>query len=199
MNWLRWFYDFTYRFSRPRWDSGITPPELVAEVESGVIQAGRALDLGCGTGTNSIYLARHRFRVVGVDFSPKAIDLARQKAKRLGVAVDFYINDVTRLDFLREPFDLVLDIGCFHSLDKQGQARYAENLGRLTRPDGRFLLYAFGPRSTALRRVGLTQAQVQEVFLPFFDMRRIEDGTDHGALKSAWYWFERRRSNGTRP
>ncbi|HET7089774.1 MAG TPA: methyltransferase domain-containing protein [Anaerolineae bacterium] len=67
-DWSRWFYDLSYRFSKPDWDTGLTPPEVIAEVENGR-SPGRALDLGCGTGTHTIYLAQHGFSVVGVDFS----------------------------------------------------------------------------------------------------------------------------------
>ena len=192
MNWLKWFYDWMYRFSRPRWDSGITPPEVVAEVESGRIKTGRALDLGCGTGTNSIYLARHGFQVVGVDFSPRAIELARAKAHQAGASVNLYTNDVTRLDFLRDRFDLILDIGCFHNLGEQDRARYAENLARLARPGSIFMLYAFGPRPAGLRKVGVTPEEVKNCIGKYFDLTRMDKGQDHGSLASAWYWFSRK-------
>ncbi len=123
MNWHRWFFESQYRFSRPPWDSGVTPPEVVAFVKTNP-QRGRALDLGCGTGTNSIFLAQHGYHVVGVDFSSKAIATARQKATRAGLTIDFHVADVTRLDFLTEPFDFVLDIGCLHAIEPAGRARY---------------------------------------------------------------------------
>jgi cyclopropane fatty-acyl-phospholipid synthase-like methyltransferase len=192
MNWHKWFYEFLYRFSKPRWDSGVTPPDVVAEVARRQGQPGRALDLGCGTGTNSIYLAQHGFQVIGVDFSLKAIEMARQKARQAGVVIDFYINDVTRLDFIREPFDLILDIGCFHNLGPAERARYAENLTRLTCPGGLFMLYAFGPRSSGWRKLGIAEEQVKATFTPQFAAQRIDHGEDHGQLASAWYWFERR-------
>ena len=59
-NWSRWFYDLMYRSTKPDWDSGVTPPEVVALVEQNRSR-GRALDLGCGTGTNAIYLAQQGF------------------------------------------------------------------------------------------------------------------------------------------
>ena len=147
MNLRQLFFDFQYRFSRPPWDSNITPPEVAAFAESNTTR-GRALDLGCGTGTNSIYLAQHGFTVVGVDFSAKAIATARAKVKRANVTVEIHVADVTRLDSLRvrEPFDFILDIGCLHALDTTALPRYAEHLARLTRPNAVFMLYAFAPR-----------------------------------------------------
>jgi SAM-dependent methyltransferase len=191
------FFDSQYRFSKPPWDSGVTPPEVVAFVDSDRAR-GRALDLGCGTGTNSVYLAQHGFAVVGVDFSPKAIATAREKARRAGAAVDLHVADVTRLDFLHEPFDLILDLGCFHSIDAQGRVRYAQNVARLTRVGGMFMLYAFSPRPSdkpghliRIRNVGIAPEQVQQTFAPHFAAERIEHGADRGDRVSAWYWFRR--------
>ena len=83
MSGRRMLYRQMYRFGAPRWDTNITPPEVVAVIEGAApLPAGRALDLGCGTGTNVIYLAQHGWETIGVDFSPVAIQQARQKAKQ---------------------------------------------------------------------------------------------------------------------
>jgi SAM-dependent methyltransferase len=194
----QWFFDLMYRFSRPPWDSGITPPEVTALIESGNLR-GRALDLGCGTGTNSIYLAQHGFTVVGVDFSARAIATARAKARRAGVAVAFHVADVTRLDFLRESFDFVLDIGCLHTLAATQRARYAESLTRLTHPGSLFLLYAFSSHPPAerghlirFRNVGIAPEEVQRTLAQHFALQRVEHGADRDERASAWYWFIRK-------
>ena len=201
------FFDFQYRFSKPPWDSNVTPPEVVAYIEKTCqvsetwqVSKRRALDLGCGTGTNSIYLAQHGFTVVGVDFSAKAIATARAKARRTNVAVEFHVADVTRLDSLRvrEPFDFVLDIGCLHALDAAARPRYAEHLARLTRPNAVFMLYAFSPRPPdaprhliRFRNVGITADEVQQLFAAHFVLERAEHGTERGERASAWYWFRK--------
>jgi SAM-dependent methyltransferase len=187
-NLQRWLFEGMYRLSRPRWDTGITPPEVVALVESSSSR-GRALDLGCGTGTNSIYLAQHGFDVVGVDFSSKAIEMAREKARQAGAAIDFHLGDVTNLDFLRAPFELVLDIGCFHILGAAQRMRYADNLARLTHPGSVFLLYGFS-RGGLLRNSGVTSEQVQQQFTAHFVVRRVEQGAYRGRT-SAWFWLSR--------
>ena len=118
MSWRRMMYSLMYRFGPPRWDTSITPPEVVAVIEgAAALPAGRALDLGCGTGTNVIYLAQHGWETIGVDFSPIAIQQARQKAKDTPGAT-FVEGDVSQLSHLgiQGPFDFVLDIGCFHGL-----------------------------------------------------------------------------------
>ena len=63
----------------------------------GALAPRTALDLGCGTGDNSIYLATHGWQVTGVDFVAKAVDKARAKAEANKVAVNFARADVTRL------------------------------------------------------------------------------------------------------
>ncbi|CAG0954262.1 cobalt-precorrin-6B (C15)-methyltransferase [Anaerolineae bacterium] len=200
------FFDLQYRFSKPPWDSGVTPPEVTAFVESATAR-GRALDLGCGTGTNAIYLARRGFTVVGVDFSPKAIANARVKAKRANLSIDFRVVDVTRLNSLgvHEPFDFVLDIGCFHAIDPTNRARYADGIARLTRPSSKFMLYAFSPRPPdhqgdlgqrahliQLRNVGITPDDALKIFAPHFTLERIEHGMNRGERASAWFWFRRK-------
>jgi len=108
------------------WDTGVPDPMLVEMIESGAIAPCRTLEVGCGTGTNAIYLAQHGFEVVGVDISSIAVEHARTKA-----------NGRCRfetVDFLNEPppggpFHFVFDRGCFHTFDEDDErARFAENV-----------------------------------------------------------------------
>lgn len=188
----KFFYGLAYRLGKPRWDSGAVPPEVIALAESDYART--ALDLGCGTGTNAIYLAQCGVNVVGVDFTPQAIETARAKARRANVSVDFRISDVTRLDALREPFDLVLDIGCFHGLDQTARARYAENLARLTRPGSVFLLWGFD-RPVFIGKYGITPDQIRQQFAPHWEIERIEHGARPAKGVGAWFWLVRQNEN----
>ncbi len=186
----RWIlYTLAY-LRRPPWDTDITPPELVAFVQS--TPPGQALDLGCGTGTNSLYLARHGWQVVGVDFVPRAIRKAQHKARQAGLTVDFRVGDVTRLDNLPGPFNLIVDIGCLHSLPIAGQAAYRANLQRWLPPNGTFLLYAFTPPEETARRgiAGLLPAQVAALEADLHLAQR-RNGTERGRA-SAWFIFRPR-------
>jgi SAM-dependent methyltransferase len=186
----QWLYNFMYRFTKPDWDTGLTPPEVMT-AQAAFKQPGRALDLGCGTGTTSIYLAQHGWQVTGVDFSPKAIELARDKARRAGVEVDLHLGDVSRLDFLSDPFDLILDIGCLHGLDRESRARYAEQLRRLTRPGSKFLLFGF-IRPAFFGSYHLTPEETRALFEPAFALSSLWPAPQRDRQDVVWYDLTRR-------
>jgi len=194
-NMQRLFWNVMYLFGRTPWDTGVTPPELRAVVESGRVQPGRALDLGCGTGTNVLYLAQHGFDTVGVDISSRAIAVAQRKIKQAGQAqrAQVYTGDVTRLDTLPVTglFNLVLDLGCLHTLDEPGRARYAAGLAAHTQTGGLYLLYAFGPRACLSRRMGIETQEVERLFTPAFTLLQVNHGQDRAGAESAWYTFQK--------
>ena len=184
-------FELRYRLSRPRWDTGIVPPEIRRVVEAEQLAPGRALDLGCGTGTSSVYLAAHGWEVVGVDFAPRAIGLAKRRAADASVAgrVQFLVADVTRLPDLGAPFDLALDMGCFHALPDARRRAYAEGLARVMRSGSTVLMYEFfsgdgGP--------GVREGEVAEVLGRDFDVVAVDRGEEQGlARPSAWYRLRR--------
>lgn len=194
MTFSRFSFWLAYRRGFTPWDTGISPPELIAVVEGEkALPPGKALDLGCGTGTNSMYLAQHGWDVSGVDFTARALQRASEKAARAGAQIKFYRGDVTRLDTLplRGPFDLLLDLGCFHGLSPQGHAAYAQGVAALSKPGALLLLYAFVPRKMRGRMIGVTSDEVQAVFRPMFTCEQIDWGSDAPGTGSAWYTLRR--------
>lgn len=179
-------FAFMYLF-KPKWDTGIAVPELARAIANRA--PGRALDIGCGTGTNALYLAQLGWQVCGVDFVPSALAQAKRK---LGAypQVQLLIGDVTRLPELPlgERFDLALDVGCFHSLTTDGQRRYVAGLRHWLKPGGLFMLYAFQPEATR-GLWGMTREMVEACFADGFRLTNYEQGQGR---PSAWYYFERR-------
>lgn len=189
----RWRFAWMYLRRRTPWDTGITPPEVMAFLDH--TPPGRALDLGCGTGTNAITLTRHGWRVTGVDFVPKAIRQAGAKAAAAGLAIDFHAADVTELDFLQGPFDYGLDIGCLTSLDPGHRKKYANHLVRLLRPGAVYMLYAWLPRLWKGRRVGISVEETDALLATRFGKDRVVVGQERG-FGTAWYWYRRREGLG---
>jgi 2-polyprenyl-3-methyl-5-hydroxy-6-metoxy-1,4-benzoquinol methylase len=157
--------------------------------------AGRALDLGCGTGTNAITLARHGWNVTGVDFVGRAIRAAKRKAHETAVDVDFRVGDVTRLDSISGKFDLILDIGCFHSLPPSLKESYIHNLSRLLSENGTFLLYGFiNPGDGDSSEPGISAHDLSTLKNNLLLITR-KDGTDRGQRASAWFTFQPRKAD----
>ena len=179
-------------FRKPPWDTGISPPELLAFLESH--PPGRALDLGCGTGTNVITLAQHGWQATGVDFALRAVQQARRKARRAGVTARFLVDSVTRLEGVQGPFDLVLDIGCFHNLSLTEKGDYLRSLERLLAPGGTYLLYAFFKGSSEPGSLetgsGLYESDLTALSTRFRLVDR-QDGFNRRTRPSAWFTFEK--------
>lgn len=181
-------FELSYLFRRPPWDSGISPPELLTFIQQN--PAGRALDLGCGTGTNAITLAEHGWQVVGVDFSDVAIRRARRKACGANPPIRFYVDDADRFSVVDGPFDLILDIGCFHGLATDSRSAYLDTIDRFLAPGGTWLLYAMRPSAQDESTFGLSEAEIAEISSRLRLVRR-EDGADPTGRLSSWFWFGR--------
>jgi SAM-dependent methyltransferase len=191
-------FTLAYRRGMTPWDTGIAPPELVKIIEGpSPLPPGRALDLGCGTGTNSLYLARHGWHVTGIDFAAPAIAHARAKAQAAGTlpgSMRFLRGDVTNLDALPldGPYTLLFDQGCLHGIPSARRRRYADGLACHAVPGALYLLYAFGPRQIGVRTLGLTPDEVRHLFLGAFTIEHLQEGSDTGrAFTAAWYWLRR--------
>jgi cyclopropane fatty-acyl-phospholipid synthase-like methyltransferase len=180
-------YELMYRISKPRWDTGSVPAQ-VTQLASRKGKTRNAIDLGCGTGTHSIYLAQQGFSVIGIDISPTAIQRAQKKASDAGVKPEFIIHDVTRLDFLKGPFDIALDVGCFHGMNSAAQQRYALELTRLMQPGSTLLMWGMDPRKLGL--VSLTPDEVEKTFTPGFRLERVEP-SQVNQRDGKWYWLNR--------
>ena len=177
-----WMY-----LGNPPWDTRVSPPELMHVIDT--IQSGKALDIGCGTATNVITLAKHGWKVTGIDFIHRPIALGKKKARSEGVDVNLMVADVTTLK-LDEKFDLILDMGCFHNLPVTGRERYTKSIRNWLDTSGLFLLYGFiKPEvNRSGRGINLSDIEKFEIFLNLIN--RL-DGLDR-QWSSGWFIFQKK-------
>jgi SAM-dependent methyltransferase len=131
------------------------------------VPAGRALELGCGTGIDSVYLATRGWDVTAVDMVPKALAAARRGASTAGVTPRFIEGDVTRLPDLGvgDGYDLVLDFGCFHTLPEDRRPAYVAGVSGAAARGATLLLYGFKrPPKAAPVHAGVTADEVRRRF-----------------------------------
>jgi SAM-dependent methyltransferase len=135
-----------YRSGSAPWETGQPCSEIQRRLAAGDLPtSGTALDLGCGSGVQTLLLAAHGLRVVGVDLSPTAIDQARRRASghAAGSRARFIAGDVTEVRGIGEPFDLLVDRGCYHLARRDHLDAFSSALERHSRPGSLLFLLAF--------------------------------------------------------
>jgi ubiquinone/menaquinone biosynthesis C-methylase UbiE len=134
-------WDKEYREDRHigRWDTPWPSPELAGYLAA--IEMPRvALDVGCGTGSDAIYMAQHGIQVTGLDLSTRALEIASDRAAVAGATVTWMVGDALDLKFEEASVDLVTDRGCLHHIPDQSRPLYAAQLARVLRPGGTFFV-----------------------------------------------------------
>jgi SAM-dependent methyltransferase len=192
-------YRLMYRVGFTPWDTDQVPKELSALIEGpGALPAGRALDLGCGTGTQAVYMAQKNWEVTAIDAVPRPLSRARARANRAGVSVDWILADVARLHRLElEPgFTLFHDRGCFHDLDESQRGAYAAAVDGLAAPGATLLMMAFAPNRVVVAPAGLEQSELTGRFADWelVSAQPDTDGEISGPLRNVprtWYRLAR--------
>lgn len=163
----------TRRLDQIPWHSGQPDRYLVRLVNQGAIRKDRVLDLCSGDGTNSIYLASKGFEVFGIDISPTAVRLAKERCTRRGVRCDYTVGDVLKLE-AEDKFDFAFDRGCFHHISKRDKPRYIEIIWDFLKPRGQFYLLCFSDKNPAAEK-NLTKEEIQRYFSEKFRIQFIKD------------------------
>jgi len=132
-----------YEKSDVPWDTGRPASELQRVIAEQKLQPCRAIELGCGTGTNAVWLAQQGFDVTAVDFSELAIEKAKQQAGKAGVRVNFVTADVLAPPELGGPYRFVFDRGSYHSVRRIAVQPFLRSVSTITLP-GSFALTLAG-------------------------------------------------------
>lgn len=190
---MKWMYEMMYRYSFVPIPYDVGPrQELVSLVENRRIKPCRAIDLGSGTASNVVYLAQQGFDMTGVDFSPAAVEIGRNRAHEAGVEAVFIEDDLTNLQHVKGTFDLLVDYGTLDDLSPPQRNLYMKNVLPLTHKNSLFLLYCFEWESRWWERLllfmgamAIEPGEVERRFGDNFTIERIAGGNTGSSLMPA--------------
>ncbi len=198
---MSWFDD-AYTSGVPPWDIG-RPQEPFLPLAEGRLVSGPVLDVGCGTGEHALLFASYGYDAVGVDASPRAIELARAKAHERGLSATFLVGDGLALEQLGRTYRTVVDCGVFHVFSDDERVAYVTSLGRVLLPGGRYYVLVFsdaeptdwgGPRR-------ISRAELVEAFSDGWEIRSIDPAriaTNMPSIRGHAWFAEVERIRGTR-
>lgn len=161
------------------WDNNQPDSEMQRVFAERSIAPCRMLELGCGTGTNAVWLAQRGFDVTAFDISPLAIDKAQARASTVGVKINLFEASVFELPDLGAPFPLVFDRGVYHCARRQGAKEFCEVVARNSAPGGWYFLLAGNAQESHDPNIGpprLTAKEMVDDLSPWFDLVELREG-----------------------
>ena len=188
-----------YKSGNTPWDIGEADFNLIEVVTQKPIPACKALDVGCGTGDNSIWLAQNGFQVVGTDASDLAIGGAKEKAFKAGVECTFLVADFLKSKIEGAPFGFVFDRGCFHAFDsEEDRIMFARNVAGYLEDTGLWLTLV-GNADEKRKGPGPPQHTAGDIVRavePFFEVLSLTTthfGSNHPQPPRAWRGLLKKR------
>ena len=163
----------THKLEEIPWHSSQPDKNLVRLVKEKKIEKGLALDMCSGDGTNSIYLASKGFKVIGVDISPTAVEIAKARCSKRKVSCDYFVRNVLELKFDNK-FDFIFDRGCFHHIPEKDKPKYALLVNNLLKKKGKFYLLCFSDKNPPFEK-NMSKNDIRFFFSEYFHIIFIKD------------------------
>lgn len=194
-------YRVLYRVGFTPWDQDHVPVELSALVEGpDALAPAHALDVGCGTGTQAVYLAEHGWQVTAVDAVERALTRARHRAQQRGVEVRWVAGDVRSLSTLGlgGGYGMVHDRGCFHDLSPAARDGYVRGVSELAEPGATLLLLAFAHRERGIGPSGASEEEIRRRFDADWELVSVQSDSGPAPpgpmrrVPRTWYRLRRR-------
>jgi len=180
-------FDKVYRsFIGPLiWTDSRIPKELKEIVE--LNNPKTSLELGCGLGIFSSFMASQGIKATGVDFSSVAIEKANKRVANNTDKPVYIVGDVTNLEIINKQFDVSYDVGCFHCLNEESQQKYVSEIYRLLKPGATHLIWALDSSPSGIK---LSPDYIAKQFENNFQLKK-STFSRRRIVASHWYWLVR--------
>ena len=166
-----------YHLTEIPWHSDKPDQELIELIENKGIKPSLVLDVGCGAGTDAIYLASIGCKVTAIDVSHEAIRIAQERAARTGVKVDFIPDNFMKFDFHDNRFDFINDRGFFHDINPHDREKFAVKINYLLKINGLYFLRCWSDKEEESVRgpYRISKDEIRNTFSKFFKVGEIKN------------------------
>lgn len=168
-------WNIRYETSDTPWDSGVVSGELQRVLKEYRIEPCPTLEVGCGTGTNAVYLARQGFEVMGIDLSSLAIERAQRRVADAGVTCRLVADDLLTTTQVRGSFGFIFDSGCYHAVRRVDEASYVRRLHEWLAPAGWLLVLAGNPREGETGPPVVSEEEIRSAFSGRFNIVHLRE------------------------
>lgn len=142
-------YYRSYPLKELGWELGKPRPILLQYTQKHLLPKGKTLDLCCGAGTNTFYLAKNSNLTTALDISKTAIEFAKSNEQATTLKIRFVLASFIDFPFRSDMFDLVFDMGCFHHVSIPDRGKFISGVHRVLNSSGVFLLTCFSDQNGA--------------------------------------------------
>lgn len=166
-----------YNLAEIPWHSDEPDQELIDLIENKKIKPRLVLDVGCGAGTDAIYLASKGYEVIAIDVSHEAIRIARERAEKAKVKVNFIADNFLEVELHNKRFDFINDRGCFHHINPFDREKFAIKINDVLKSNGYYYLRCWSDKEEESDRgpYRISKEEIKNTFSKFFKVGVIQD------------------------
>jgi len=200
-----WWNNFYSNKDKPvPFFKNIPDENLISYFDRGLLKQGKALDIGCGKGRNSLYIAKKGFEVDAVDFSKTSIEIAKEIAKEQSIKVNFLNQSIFDFENKPESYDFIYDSGCLHHIKPHRRNQYLKIISKYLKPDGYFAMACFNLdggknisdydvyRDNSMHGgMGFSEYKLKTILEPYFEMieiRQMLESNDEKVFGKSFLW-----------
>lgn len=192
-----------YKMNDTPWELGRPDNNLIHYICNWPIPPGKALEIGCGTGHNSIWLAENGFNTFGIDLCEDAISKAKARPNTTPCKVRFDTLNFLEANLEDAPFSFAFDRGCFHTMNSaDDREKFASLVAHHLGAKGLWLSF-IGSDDAPPREGGpprLTASQIVEAVEPHFEILLLKAGVFDSIRENpakSWQCLMKKRDRGT--
>lgn len=182
----------------------IPDENLISYFDKGLLKQGKALDVGCGKGRNSFYLAQKGFEVYGADFSKTSIEMGKAIAKEQSLKVNFLCQSIFDFKGKPESFDFIYDSGCLHHMKPHRRNQYIKTILKYLKSDGYYAMICFNLKGGAnisdydvyrdnsmQGGMGFSEYKLKTILEPYFEIiefREMIESDNKNVFGKSFLW-----------